>query len=95
MNVAPVKSPKNCTKPGLVLWTQAKSGISIRSHAPTTTEHFIREELVILLHLSACLLSTRNEFRFFSSTPQYRLSYDLENSNVDCQLKLIRTVDCF
>lgn len=30
-----------------------------------------------------------------SSPPPYRLSCDLENSNVDCQLKLIRTVDFF
>jgi hypothetical protein len=32
---------------------------------------------------------------FFRSLPQYRLSSDLQNSNVDCQFKSSRTVDCF
>lgn len=48
------------------------------------------------IRCSDCLRIRRKSASiFFPSLQQYRLSCDLENSNVDCQLKLIRTVDCF
>lgn len=48
----------------------------------------------VLLYPIVCF-PQHKKLEIFRSLVQYRLSCDLANSNVDCQLELIRTVDCF
>lgn len=75
-------------------WTPTESGISKASHAQLATKHFIRETIYHTFAPIRFVCFLRKNVHFFSPLPQYRLSFDLENSNVDCQFKLIRTVDC-
>lgn len=48
----------------------------------------------VLLYPIVCF-PQHKKLELFRSLVQYRLSCNLANSNVDCQLELIRTVDCF
>lgn len=56
---------------------------------------FYPNGLVSVLPYPIVCFPQHKKLELFRSLVQYRLSCDLANSNVDCQLELIRTVDCF
>lgn len=56
---------------------------------------FYPKGLVLVLPYPFVCFPQHKKLELFRSLVQYRLSCDLANSNVDCQLELIRTVDCF